>query len=160
GHAGQANAVEDLPVAFARRIVGHAFSLEEERRPRIHSRRNRRLRRQRQAVANGAVLLVKRGAVQVAAFGRLKRDILRHVFRDARIQSLVREESFKGHVRVGGGNRSTAAGEIEISPEGHDEETEEHSNDEFQWLVLTLLNFSTLTPSICILSLTGTRFSG
>src|ERR1700719_2293670 len=28
GHAAQANAVEDLPVAFARLIVGHALSLE------------------------------------------------------------------------------------------------------------------------------------
>src|ERR1019366_7705691 len=92
---------------------------------------NRRPRRQRQAVANGAMLLVKLGAGQVVGLCRLDLDNLRHVFRDARIQSLVREEIFEGHVGVGGGNGSTAAGEIQVNPSGHEDETEQQSGDEF-----------------------------
>ena len=70
------------------------------------------------------MLLVKLGARHVIGFVRLEGDILRHVFFNARIQSLVREKSFEGYVGVGGGNGSAAAGEIQINPEGDEEDTE------------------------------------
>jgi hypothetical protein len=57
------------------------------------------------------------------------------------MQSLVREEMFERHVRVGGGDGSLAASEIEISPEGHEKETDYHSGDEFHGLVLFLPRF-------------------
>src|SRR5208282_5311117 len=74
-------------------------------------------------------------------FGRLNRNILRHVFRDARIQGLVRKVILEGQIGVSGGNGSTAAGKIQIKSEGHDEKTKYQSDDEFHWLALPFTKF-------------------
>ena len=74
GHTGQANAIEDLPIGLTRLIVGDTFSLEQLRWARVHSRGNRRLRREGYTMANRAMLLVKLGASRVARFVRLDRD--------------------------------------------------------------------------------------
>src|ERR1700689_2811412 len=111
----------------------------------VHARCNRRLRSERHAVANGAMLLVKVGAGQVVGFARLDRNRLRHIFRDARVQYLMREETLEGHIGVGGGNRRAAAAEIEVTRQGKEDKPEQEAANEFDWRSFKYL-FFTLLP--------------
>lgn len=80
---------------------------------RIHSRRNGRLWRQRDAMANRTILLIKIGPGNEVGLGCWDGDILGHLFLDSSIQRLMREKSFKRHVGISRSDGCAARRKIE-----------------------------------------------
>src|SRR3984893_1431139 len=96
-HASQANPVRDFPVTLPRLVVGHALTLEQLRRTRIHAGGNGSFVLPGHSVAYRAMLAVDLCPCSQIRLVALDRRVHRHLFSDPCVQGFVGQRFLKGH---------------------------------------------------------------
>jgi hypothetical protein len=129
-HAGQADAVRDLPVVLADRVVGDAVSEEELRRMREHAFGDGRLRPVRQAVADGAIGAIELGGCEVRGLIRLEGRGLGRLLLHVRGQADAGHLLLERHGFCRGGDRHHAGEEVDADSDRDDEKSEDEPGDE------------------------------
>ena len=101
-HSGQPNSIGSFPIALLRRVIGHAFAFEKQRRMRVHVVGYRGRGLIGQAVAHGALILINfRAGKQDFPRSRVSAATECFALSMCASRGLARHLLFKRHRRIG-----------------------------------------------------------